>query len=104
MREDGRAVKLLITASKATALLGIGALFLEALFRVNLLKHFWLITAQTALAAVVVVCMIVERFRYRGASAAEGAGKEEVHSQSQPRATWIQRAAVYFQMLNSTEL
>jgi hypothetical protein len=104
MREGGRAVKLLVTASKATALLGIGALFLEALFRVNLLKHFWLVAAQAALAAVVVVGVIAERFRYPGTPATESAGKEEVHSQSQPRSTRIQRAAVYFQMSHSTEL
>jgi hypothetical protein len=97
-------VKLLVTASKATALLGVGALFLEALFRVNLLKHVWMVAVQTALAAVVVVCVIVERFRYGGTPLADGASKEKLHSESQPRASRIQRAAVYFQMSSSTEL
>jgi len=104
VRESARAVKSLFTTSRTTALVGVGALFLEALFRVNLSKHVWLVAAQTVLAVVLVVCVIIERFRRDRAAPAESAAKGELRSQVQPGASRIQRAAVYFQMSSSTEL
>jgi hypothetical protein len=104
-REGGRSVKSLLSASKLAALLGIGALFLEALFRVNLSKHLWLVAVQAAVALLVVFCLARERFRRRSDSIGPTVQPAESRSEPQLHAheSLIQRGAFYFQMANSAE-
>ena len=93
------------SASKRTASAGLAVLFLEALFRVNLSKHAWLIALQTGLA-LLLVCQLAFAARHRCKhSISTNSGEGETRSSGEslaPKSLW-QRAASYFQIANPIE-
>src|SRR5712692_6265904 len=57
--------RLIVAAAKIAAMIGMAMLLTEALFRVNLSKHLWLITSQAGITAVMISCLVIRAFFYR---------------------------------------
>ncbi len=99
-RETNCDVKLFDRTTKLAALVGIGVSVVEALFRVNLAKHLWLIGAQTGLALIVIAGVAAGIF-HRNARSARTASEETPKWPADH--SFATRAAQCFQMSNATE-
>jgi hypothetical protein len=84
---------------------GLGILLFEALLRINLSKHVWLVVSQAGLAALLVACVWFAALQRRRASSSATFDKtgKTVPRESRTTDSLIQRTSNYFQIPHPIE-
>jgi hypothetical protein len=84
--------------ARIAASVGLGILLFEALFRINLSKHAWLVVLQTGLSALLIACVWFAALHRRRASSAAtiDKGEKTAPGESQAADSLIQRTSRYF--------
>jgi len=109
-RQSNRVVKLPDAGAKIGVVLGTAILLIEALFRVNLAKHTWLVISQLALTLAIVSCLLGRAFRHRVSTSAymtsahpRSASTSAQLSDQRAGNVLARRGADYFGMSGSAE-